>query len=337
MQRGRALRPLNSQAQATHARSHTPNSPSTLVASVFFNTHTSIKPCSRPRPHMRSMTLPRIARCLLLKLLASFSPATGQQTAGPGSSPGPSVRVSCTGKHSHWVDSISSPRSFTLPLNICMDADGGPTKCPPSEGCACDFWWGIDGPPVDGLTAISSQAFCREHASQSPDTTTTSKFSCDGSCDTLAPWLVWKQAFGEDYGCYAVFLCFTLSLGCLHGCKTAGCIKKLPWDGGDQEGGATGGDAALLPSAPQEPAPLVQSRGGAQTQHAGADPPQLQNHLVNPVHRREAPRGTMMEVQVPAGVSAGQSVQLMVPSGDVFQVQVPAGLSAGMVFEVAIP
>ena len=45
----------------------------------------------------------------------------------------------------------------------------------------------------------------------------------------------------------------------------------------------------------------------------------------------------MMQVQVPAGVSPGQMLQVASPSGQMMQVAVPAGVSAGQMIQIQVP
>ena len=45
----------------------------------------------------------------------------------------------------------------------------------------------------------------------------------------------------------------------------------------------------------------------------------------------------LVEVQVPAGISPGQALQIRAPSGQLLQVTVPAGVYAGMKFKAQVP
>ena len=46
---------------------------------------------------------------------------------------------------------------------------------------------------------------------------------------------------------------------------------------------------------------------------------------------------TRIGVQVPPGLSSGQSIQFQTPSGMMMQAQIPAGVSAGQTFYVDVP
>ena len=45
----------------------------------------------------------------------------------------------------------------------------------------------------------------------------------------------------------------------------------------------------------------------------------------------------MMQVAVPPGVSAGQTIMIATPAGQQLQVAVPAGVGPGQSFQVAMP
>ena len=45
----------------------------------------------------------------------------------------------------------------------------------------------------------------------------------------------------------------------------------------------------------------------------------------------------MMQVAVPPGVSAGQTIMIATPAGQQLQVAVPAGVGPGQSFQVAVP
>ena len=65
-----------------------------------------------------------------------------------------------------------------------------------------------------------------------------------------------------------------------------------------------------------------------------------------PAPPRPAPHGCralvpsllqMMQVAVPPGVSAGQTIMIATPAGQQLQVAVPAGVGPGQSFQVAVP